>query len=129
MLWLLVGCATTGVPPQPTPQAQAMQHMLADINQVRSYVYGGASQADAAQAADELLAWSRRLAELFPPGQASTNYVDMSPERASGAPAAMIHNADLLLAAVRSGNRATSGDQLARTEREGCGFCHLSGTR
>jgi hypothetical protein len=106
-----------------------MQHMLGDVDQIREFVYGGGSQPAAQQAADDLVSWSARISELFPPGQASADYVDMSPERVRGAPAAMTQAADSLRAAVRTGNRAVIGDQLARTERGGCGFCHLSGTR
>ena len=130
---LLVGsCGNIGAPPnagQPTIQAQSMQYMLADVDQIRAFVYGGGSQPTAQNAADDLVSWSARMAELFPPGQASTEYVDMSPERVRDAPAAMSRTAELLRAAVRGDNRALIGDQLARTERDGCGFCHLSNTR
>jgi hypothetical protein len=105
-----------------------MQLMLADINQIRSYVYGDGTRSDAESAANDLVSWSNRMAELFPPGQASVDYVDMSSERARNAPAAMSKAAGSLLSAVRTGNRAAIGDQLARTERDGCGFCHLSGS-
>ena len=49
------------------------------------------------------------------PGQreASTDYVDMSPERVRGAPEAMKRTADYsLLAAVRTGNRSQIGDRV-----------------
>ena len=114
---------------QPTPQAQLMQSMLSNVNQIRAFVYGGGSQADATQAAQALVASSQRLPDLFPPGQASVDYVDMSPERARGAPIAMNQAATALLAAVQTGNRATIGDQLTASERDGCGFCHLSTAR
>jgi hypothetical protein len=106
-----------------------MQLMLADVDQIRGYVYGSGTQGDAENAAADLLSWSQRMAELFPPGQASTDYVDMSPARVQGAPVAMQQSAQSLLSAVRSGKRPAVGDQLAQTERNGCGFCHLSGTR
>jgi len=106
-----------------------MQHMLEDVNLLRTYVYGTGTGEQATQAATDLLAWSRRMGELFPPGVASNEYVDMSPQRVSGAPAAMTGAAERLLAEVRTGTRAQIGDQLARTERDGCGFCHLSNTR
>jgi hypothetical protein len=106
-----------------------MERMLADVNQLRSYVYGSGSRADADRAAEELVSWSQRMSELFPPGTASVDYVDMSPERARGAAEAMVRTSERLLAAVRSANRPAIGDQLAQTEREGCGACHLSGTR
>jgi hypothetical protein len=106
-----------------------MAAMLAAVDQIRGYVYGSGTQSDAEQAAVDLLSWSQRMAELFPPGQASTDYVDMSPARVKGAPAAMEQSARSLLSAVRTGKRPAIGDQLAQTERDGCGFCHLSGFR
>ena len=129
---VLGSCGGIGAPPhvgQPTVQAQSMQRMLADVDQIRAYVYGGGALPDADAAALELVSWSRRMAELFPPGQASNDYVDMSPARVAGAPTAMSQAADLLLTAVRSGGRPAIGDQLAQAERDGCGFCHLSGSR
>jgi len=114
---------------QPTAQGESMQHMLADVDQIREFVYGGGSQTQAESAADDLVSWSKRMAELFPPGQASTEYVDMSPTRVRDAPAAMNKTAELLLTAVRTGNRTAIGDQLVQTERDGCGFCHLSVSR
>jgi len=106
-----------------------MQAMLADVDQVRAFVYGGGSQADAEKAATNLASWSQRIAELFPPGQATTDYVDMSPERVRGAPEAMQRTSASLLTAVRTGNRVQTGDRLTQTEKQGCGFCHLSGSR
>jgi hypothetical protein len=114
----------------PTIQGQSMQMMLTDVERVRAYVYGDGSTTrnDAETAATDLVSWSRRMGELFPPGQASTEYVDMDQARVRGAPEAMTSTAERLLTAVRTGNRAAIGDQLRTTERDGCGFCHLSGT-
>src|SRR5690349_12377453 len=95
---LLGSCG--GTPPhagQPTIQGQSMQRMLADVVAIRSYVYGGSSQAEAQQAATDLVSWSQRMADLFPPGQASKDYVDMSPERARNAPAVMQRASEQLL--------------------------------
>ncbi len=114
---------------QPTVQGQSMAAMLSDVVTVRTFVYGSGSQADAEKAATDLVAWSQRMLELFPPGQASTEYVDMSPDRLKVAPAAMTRASELLLTAVHTGNRATIGSQLAQTEHDGCGACHLSGSR
>ncbi len=105
-----------------------MQHMLAEINQIRTFAYGSGNQHEAETAAVDLVSWSGRMAELFPPGQASVDYVDMSPERARGAPAAMSNSANLLLESVRTGSRPAITAQLAQTERNGCGYCHLTGS-
>ena len=130
---LMVGsCGNLGAPPhagQPTVQAQSMASMLADVDQIRQFVYGGGSQTSAQSAADDLVSWSARMGELFPPGQATTDYVDMSPQRVRDAPGAMSRTAESLRAVVRTGNRPAIGDQLARTEKDGCGTCHLSNTR
>jgi hypothetical protein len=129
---LLGSCAGMNRPPnagQPSVQGQSMQRMLADVATVRSYVYGGSSQADAVEAATELVSWSQRMADLFPPSEAWKDYVDMSPERAGNAPTAMRRASERLLSVVRTGDRATTGTQLAQTEHDGCGACHLSKAR
>lgn len=125
----LTGCTAASHQIQPTVQGESMRSMLADVDQVRAYVYGTGTRTEAEKAATDLVTWSNRLAELFPSGQASTDYVDMSPERAHGAPLAMNRSAAALLTTIRASSRAATGDQLARTERDGCGYCHLSGTR
>jgi hypothetical protein len=111
---------------QPTAQAQAMQHMLGDVNQVRAYTYGSGDRASAQEAADSLVGWSGQLAALFPPDQAAADYVDMSPERAKNAPAAMTRTTIALQEAVRLGDRAQIGRRLSQVETDGCGFCHRS---
>jgi hypothetical protein len=111
---------------QPTAQAEAMQHMLADILKIRSYVYGGATRDEADRSATDLLVWSERMVVLFPPGQASTDYVDMSPARVRGAADSMQRTGQVLLTKVRFSDRLAIGNQLETTEHDGCGFCHLS---
>ena len=130
MLAFLAGCAESRPDPSvgaPTPQAQAMRRMLTDVNQLRGWVYGSGDQAAASAAANDLLVWSQRLPDLFPPGQASKDYLDMSAARAVAAPAAMTGAARTLVAAVSAGDRAVAGVELARTERSGCGACHAVG--
>ncbi|MND07741.1 hypothetical protein D3C83_299440 [compost metagenome] len=63
---------------------------------------------------------------LFPP-EAAALYVDMTPDIARGATTAMSATAEPLLEAVRSGSRPNAERQLARVEREGCGYCHRRG--
>jgi hypothetical protein len=101
--------------------------LLADVNQVRAFVYGSGDLNAASTAATDLLSWSGRMAELFPPGESSADYVDMSPDRVGYAPVVMTRAAESLLLAVRTGNRAAIGAKLTETERDGCGACHLSG--
>src|SRR5262249_1802031 len=86
---VLGGCAAPEAPiSRETGQGESMQRMAADVNLIRAFVYGG-SRADARGAADDLVAWSKRIPELFPPGT-STEYVDMSPARVRNANVAMV---------------------------------------
>ena len=126
---VVAGCSQMGAPShagQPTEQGKSMEAMLADVNQIRAFTYGSGDQRTAEAAASDLVAWSNRLAELFPPGQASQDYVDMSPERARNAPLAVQRAANQLLATVHDGNRALVGGRLEQLEQNGCGACHLS---
>ena len=128
-LLLLDGCGGMGAKPHTaelTPQGQSMERMLADVNLLRGFIYGTGSRADAQDAATDLVAWSKQMGTLFPPGQTSYDYVDMSPERTRAAPEAMHRTAEQLLSAVQFGQRTTVGDRLAQAERDGCGACHLS---
>ncbi len=122
---LLAGCGGTPAPSagQPTQQAQSMRRMQADMQVLRAFAEGTGTQENASIAASELVSWSNRMSELFPP-EAAARYVDMSPDIARGATAAMSATATSLQAAVRSGNRPNTAAEVARTERAGCGFCH-----
>ncbi len=124
---LLGSCAPTAPHAgQPTVQAQSMDAMLSDVLAIRTFVYGSGNQADAEKAATDLVSWTQRIPELFPPGVASTEYVDMSSQRVAAASASLSRNAPLLLTTVQTGNRTAIGTRLALTEHEGCGACHLS---
>ena len=123
---LLGGCAAPEATPRATAQGESMQRMAADVNLIRAFVYGG-SRADARGAATDLVAWSKRIPELFPPG-ASNEYVDMSPTRVRNANVAMVREAEKLLLAVRTASIPAVGDQLVAAEHNGCGACHLSAT-
>ncbi len=128
VLLIPLGCTppATSVPTsQATIQGQSMEHMLSDVNKIRAFAYGSGSAAATEESAHDLVSWSRRLGELFPAGEATADYVDMSPERVGGAPAAMRETSGMLLVAVQNGNRPDIGSQLANTEKNGCGFCHL----
>jgi len=120
----LVGCTPREPPHVIRPIPQAMQSMLNSLNQIRAFSYGGGDQRTAESAAVDLVSWSHRLSDLFPPGQASTEYVDMNPDRVHGASAVMSVSAERLLAAVRTGNRPFVGGRIFDIEQQGCGFCH-----
>jgi hypothetical protein len=117
---------------QPVTQARLDQDVLgllrlmrADVNTIRAFVHGSVAKPAAQNAATDLVAWSGRIGELFPPDEAPKQYADMTPAMANGAPAAMRGATEPLLAAVKSGSPEAAGEQLARTEHDGCGYCHL----
>ncbi len=105
----------------PTIQGQSMARMLATVKELRAFAQSGTDRPHAEQAAAELVAWSGRMGELFPPG---VNYVELTPEMTRAAARAMLATSQDLLGTVRSGSRQVVGGQLARTEQEGCGGCH-----
>ena len=72
LLALATGCGPQKPPNagQPTPQAESMARMLADVDRLRAYGRGDATQPEAEAASSELAAWSSRMAELFPPAGA-----------------------------------------------------------
>jgi hypothetical protein len=112
---------------QPTEQARSMERVLADIETVRAFVGGTASQSDALAAAKELTAWSARMRELFPPKQVMQLYVDLPPEMAEAAPEAMRRTSTQLALAVATGRIPEVKQALATTETDGCGACHRHG--
>jgi len=113
--------------PQPTVQGESMQRMANDMNAIRAFVYGG-NRADARAAAVDLVGWSKRMPDLFPPSEANNDYVDMSATRVRGAYVTMTREAEKLAAIVSAGSPTAVGDQLVAAERNGCGACHRSAT-
>lgn len=122
----LAACAQTATttPGEPTPQAVSMKRALANVARIRAYIYGASPQGDAVAAAAELDGFARGLPALFPPGQASNEYVDMSSARVRAAPQAMARTVQGLSAAVATGERARVAEALEDVERDGCGACH-----
>ena len=110
---------------QPTPQAQSMRIMRADVDTIRAFAQGGTPAFEAEKAAKDLVAWSGKIGDLFPPDEAPKQYLYMSSAMASGAPAALRGTTEPLLATVKTGDRAATSEQLARTQHDGCGYCHL----
>jgi hypothetical protein len=104
-----------------------MERMTMDVNTIRAYARGGGGQDEALKAARELVDWSTRLRDLFPPAMVVALYVNMTSEMARSAPEAMRHTAHRLASAVSTGNRDQVTQQLAITESEGCGACHRRG--
>ncbi len=127
LLLALYGC---GAPApnagKPTPQAESMQRMLADVHTLRDYVKGTVARTAAEEAAANLVSWSDRITDLFPP-ETAAQYVDMTPDISRRAPPIMRETARAVAKAVSAGNRADAGTQLVRAERDGCGICHRRG--
>ena len=72
VLLATAGCSQMGAPQhagQPTEQGKSMAAMLADVNLILAFTYGSGDQRTAEAAATDLVAWSNRMAELFPPGR------------------------------------------------------------
>src|SRR4051812_18320724 len=122
----IAGCESRTSPNagKPTVQGESMQRMLADIETIRAYVRRSGSRAEAEAAAKELVSWSDRLSDLFPPDQVAAQYVDLTPAMAREAPRAMAAAATALQTAIRTGPLPAVAEQLERTEHDGCGACH-----
>jgi cytochrome c556 len=127
LLLALYGCGTPAPNAgKPTSQAESMQSMLTDVHTLRDYAKGTGTRAEAEAAAANLVSWSDRMADLFPP-ETAAQYVDMTPDISRRAPPIMRETALAVAASVRAGNRADTGTRLARAERDGCGICHSHG--
>jgi hypothetical protein len=103
-----------------------MRAALADVDQVRALAYGGGDQARAQRAAEALVTWSATLPALFPPDEVARTYVDLGPQKARAAAAAMSRAAGALEAATKTGDPQRIAAELVQTERQGCGACHLA---
>jgi hypothetical protein len=126
-LLLLAACAERAPHAgQPTPQAQSMQRMLADVQMLRAFAHGQADHGAANAAVDDLLRQSDLITPLFPP-ETAAQYVDLTPETARGGTAAMRAVVEPLQVAVRGGDQTRAGMLLAQVERDGCGYCHQHG--
>jgi len=125
---LFAGCSRTPPPHagKPTPQAEMMRQMLADVKTLRSYGKGVADQGQAETAASDLVRLSNRLETLFPP-EIAHQYVELTPDMIRGGITAMRDLTEPLLGSVRAQDREGAALALSRTERDGCGFCHLHG--
>ena len=126
----LAGCDPAARAPhagQATEQAQAMQQMKMDVDAIAAFTGSKIARSDALAASQDLLAWSKRLPDLFPAAQVSALYVDLTPEMAQAAPDAMRRTADRLAATLVSASPADVAVQLTVTETQGCGACHRKG--
>lgn len=123
----LLALATCNQPPpnagRPTEQGQSMARMLANVDTIRAYTTGSANQSDAEAAATELVAWSGRLPELFPPA-VTKSYVDLTPAMVQSGSQTIRRWGEQLQATIASGNQAAAHQALAALDVDGCGTCH-----
>ncbi len=104
-----------------------------DLKAISDFIKGEVDQAAAQKAADDLLALNGKIVDLFPPGTSMADFpgkTGAKPEiwqqfdKFKTIPAVLKTEEDKLAAAVKSGDKAAIGAQLANTGKNGCGACH-----
>jgi len=104
-----------------------------DLKAISDFIKGDGDQAAAQKAADDLLALNGKIVDLFPPGTSMADFpgkTGAKPEiwqqfdKFKTIPAVLKTEEDKLAAAVKSGDKAAIGAQLANTGKNGCGACH-----
>jgi cytochrome c556 len=104
-----------------------------DLKAISDYAKGEADQAAAQKAADDLLALNGKIVGLFPSGTSMADFpgkTGAKPEiwqqfdKFKTIPAALKVQEQKLDDAVKSGDKAAVGAQVAATGKEGCGACH-----
>jgi cytochrome c556 len=104
-----------------------------DLKTISDYAKGEADQAAAQKAADDLLALNGKIVGLFPLGTSMADFpgkTGAKPEiwqqfdKFKMIPAALKVQEQKLDDAVKSGDKAAVGAQVAATGKEGCGACH-----
>ena len=104
-----------------------------DLGSVKAYIEGKGDQAQAEAGATNLTQTIRKIPDAFPPGTGGPNsdgkfaakpaiwsdwnkFLDVQKNAAS--------KADVLLAAVKSGDKATIATAFSDLGKNGCGACH-----
>ena len=104
-----------------------------DLKTISDYAKGEADQAAAQKAADDLLALNGKIVDLFPPGTSMAEFpgkTGAKPEiwqqfdKFKTIPAGLKVHEQKLDDAVKTGDKAAVGAQVAATGKEGCGACH-----
>lgn len=104
-----------------------------DFKTIADYAKGEADQAAAQKAADDLLALNGKIIDLFPPGTSVADFpgkTGAKPEiwkefdKFKTLPMGLRAEEEKLAAAVKSGDKAAVGAQIANTGKNGCGGCH-----
>jgi cytochrome c556 len=104
-----------------------------DLKAIGDFAKGEGDQAAAQKAADDLLALNGKIVDLFPPGTSMADFpgkTGAKPEiwqqldKFKTIPAVLKTEEEKLAAAVKSGDKAAIGAQVANTGKNGCGACH-----
>jgi cytochrome c556 len=104
-----------------------------DFKAIQDYVKGEGDQAAAAKAIADLQTIAPKIVELFPPGTG----LDAFPGKTGAKPAiwqewdkfkaippVLAEAEQKLAAAIKTGDKAAAGAELANTGKNGCGACH-----
>ncbi|HEV2551219.1 MAG TPA: cytochrome c [Stellaceae bacterium] len=104
-----------------------------DFKAIADYAKGEGDQAAAQKAVDDLLALNAKIVDLFPPGTSMADFpgkTGAKPEiwqqfdKFKTIPAVLKTEEEKLADAVKSGDKAAIGAQVANTGKNGCGACH-----
>jgi cytochrome c556 len=133
-----VGFGTVGVLAQDKEAAiktrrDTMKQQGADVKAISDFTKGDADQAAAQKAIDDLLTIAPKIPDLFPTGTSLADFpgkTGAKPEiwaefdKFKVLPAALQSEEQKLAEAIKSGDKAAVGAQLAATGKNGCGGCH-----
>jgi cytochrome c556 len=135
---LAIGVGTVAVVAQ-DKQAQiklrrdTMKRQGEDLKAISDFVKGEGDQAAAAKAIADLQSLAPKLVDLFPPGtglDAFPGATGAKPEiwkewdKFKMIPASVLSEEQKLADAIKSGDKAAIGAQLANLGKNGCGSCH-----
>ena len=104
-----------------------------DLKAIGDFAKGEGDQAAAQKAIDDLLALNGKIVDLFPAGTSMADFpgkTGAKPEiwqqfdKFKAIPAVLKTEEEKLAAAVKSGDKAAVGAQVANTGKNGCGACH-----
>lgn len=110
-----------------------MKRQGEDFKAIQDYAKGEGDQANAQKAIDDLLSLNAKLIDLFPPGtgmDAFPGKTGAKPDiwkewdKFKQGPVALRAEEEKLAGAIKSGDKAAVGAQLATTGKNGCGACH-----
>lgn len=110
-----------------------MKAQGADAKAISDYSKGQGDQATALKAINDLIARQPKIDALFVPGTSATDFpgkTNAKPElwtdtaKVAAIRAALLTEEKKLVVAVQSGDKQAVADQLAATNKAGCGACH-----